>query len=803
MLITLLLLALGSTAAPAGPSPDSEDEVLLKNAKLGTDAPALLQFFRTRTRPKTDPDQMAALVRDLANDSEKVSSKATAQIISLGQVTVPWLRKALKDPDDALGAKRAKFCLDSIEGEQGSSIPIAAVKLLALRRPEGAAKVLLTYLPYADDDSVVDEIRDALAGLAMNEGRPEKALVEALKDAVPIRRTIAAEALCQAKAGAEFAAVRYLLKDPKPTVQMRTALALAKAKDQEAVQVLIDSLAKLPPERAVSAEEVLKEIAGTTAPSVALGTDETTRKRCRDNWNTWWKSFKNEEMLEYFRKRTLVETDKSKFQEMIKLLGSDSHRVREKAIKDLAGFRGAVAPLLQKAIGDEDADIARNAERCLKLINEAPGAGLSSTHARILGFRKPAAAVRVLLAYLPYADDDNVAEEVRNTLVAMAIENGKPNKHLVAALLDKQSSRRVVAAEALIQAGVTGEKKVLLEMLKKDPEMPVRLRVAIALVGAREKQAVPVLIDLLPKLGEDEGSRAEEILGRLAGDKGPTVALGSDAASKKKAQEAWQAWWKAHGAKLDMAKLDTDSATRMLGYTITAEYTNRGTSRIVETDKKGKERWKISGLSYSFDFSVLRGERLLITEYNMGRVTERDFKGKIHWELAFQNPISAQRLPNGNTFVAGRNVLKEYKKNKKEVFSIDRPNYDVYAAAKLKNGKIAMVTNSGMCIIMDKKGKELKSFSVGSIGYYGCMEALPNGRILVACYGNNKVVEYDLNGKSVWEAAATWPSSATRLPNGNTLVSSQDNYQIWEFDRKGKKVSETRASARIWRIRRR
>jgi WD40 repeat protein len=330
----------------------------------------------------------------------------------------------------------------------------------------------------------------------------------------------------------------------------------------------------------------------------------------------------------------------------------------------------------------------------------------------------------------------------------------------------------------------------------------VRLRVAIALAGARQKEAVPVLIDLLPKLPEDDATRAEEILGRLAGDKAPSVALGADAASKKKAQEAWAAWWKANGAKIDMAKLDT-GVPRMLGYTLIAEYTNRGSSQIVEKDKNGKERWKITGLSYSFDFQVLRNDRLLITEYNGGRVTERDFKGKIHWEISFNSPINSHRLPNGNTFIAGRNTIKEFNKNKKEIYSITRPNYDIFAAAKLKNGKIAMISNAGTCIIMDTKGKELKSFSVGSVGYYGCLEALPNGRLLVACYGNNKVVEYDQNGKAVWQVSATWPSSATRLPNGHTLVSSQDNYQIWEFDRKGKKVSETRANGRVWRVRRR
>jgi HEAT repeat protein len=796
----------GSGLSPATASTartvDSDEEQLLKNAKLGTDGPALLQFFATRTRPRIDPDKFAALLRDLADDSYRVSNRAMAQIISLGPVTVPWLRKALKDPDDELGAQRAKFCLDAIGGEQASAIPVAAVKLLAQRRPEGAARALLGYLPYAEDESVIEEIRDSLAGLAINDGRPEKALVDALKDAVPIRRTIAAEALCQAKVGAEFTAVRSLLQDPKPTVRMRTAVALAKAKDNQAVQVLIESLAKLPPDQAVAAEDVLKDIAGATAPNAALGTDEPGRKRCRDSWDKWWKGFKDETMLDYFRKRTLADADRAKFQEMVKNLGSNSYRVRRKAMRELSGYRGAAVALLREAVNHYDPEIARNAERCLKVISEAPGADLSATHARILGYRKPTGSVPVLLGYLPFADDDTVAEEVRNSLVAMAFENGKPNKSLVAALLDKQPARRAIAAEALVQAGVTGHKKTLLDLLEKDPEFPVRLRVAIALAGAREKQAVPVLIDLIPKLSEDDANRAEDILGRLAGDKGPSVVVGPDAASKKKAHDAWQAWWKANGATLNMARLDT-TTERMLGYTITAEYTNMGTSQIVEKDKNGKERWTITSLSYSLDFQVLPKERLLIVEHYGGQVTERDFKGKIVWDVRINNPVSAQRLPNGNTFIASRNEIKEFNKNKKEVLSISRPSYDVFAAAKLKNGKIAMVTNSGSCIIMDSKGKQLKSFSVGSVGYYGCLEALPNGNILVACYGNNKVVEYDQRGKAVWQVASTWPSTATRLPNGHTLVSSQNNYQILEFDRKGKKVGETRATGQVWRVRRR
>jgi HEAT repeat protein len=801
LLMALMLIAPSGAARAADAAMVVEDEQLLQAAKLGIDGPGLLAFFRTRTQPSTDQDQIADLVRQLGNDSDKVSGKATRDLISLGAVTVPWLRRALKDPDDTLTAQRARFCLDSIEGSGGPALAIAAARLLAVRRPAGAVKVLLAYLPFADDDSVVEEVRDSLTALALSDGKPDKALMEALNDKVPIRRATAAESLCQAGARGEFSLVRYLLKDSKPTVRLRVALALGEAKDQEAVPVLIDLLGKLPPGQAVSAEKVLVGIAGTQAPSVALGTDEATRKRCRDTWHTWWTSIKNDYLLEYFRKRTLADADRDKFQAMIRRLGSDSYRVREKAVADLVAYRTAGAPLLTQATKNTDPEIARNAERCLRLINAAPGAALSATNARVMGLRKPKGAVEILLGYLPFADDETVAEDVRNSLAAMALEDGKPHKSIVAALTDKLPARRAAAAEALLQAGLTNEKEALAKLLK-DPDVLVRMRVALALAEARHKEAVPVLIDLLAQAPAEEAWKAEEMLRRLADDKAPTLVLGDDAATRQKCRTGWAAWWKDHGAKPDFNKLQ--HLPRLLGYTVIAQYSNRrGMGVVYEIDKSGKTRWKIDSVNYAFDIQLLRGERVLIPEYSGSRVTERDFKGKVHWEMQVYNPINAQRLRNGNTFIASRNQLLEVDRNKKQVFSINRQQYDIMAAEKLRNGQIIMLTSAGMCIRMDAKGKELKSFSVGNVNYYGCLEVLPNGRILVAQYNTNKIVEYNADGKSVWEATVQWPTSVSRLPNGHTLVACGDNQLVLELDRRGKKVWEHKTNGRPWRVRRR
>jgi HEAT repeat protein len=801
-IITALLLAASATIARAADGGTAaEDEQLLKTAKLGTDGPALLEFFRTRSHPAADPDKIAALVGQLGNDSDRVSSRATRELISLGSVTVPWLRRALKDPDDSLTAKRAQFCLDTIEGTGGTSVPIAAARMLAVSRPQGTAKVLLDYLPFAEDDTVIDEVRDALAAVAVNHGRANRYLLAALRDKLPIRRAVAAEALCQAGAHAEVAQVRALLRDPKPTVQLRAAVALANFQEREAVPVLIDVLGKLPPEQAGAAEKVLLRIAGTGAPSVPLGTNEATRKRCRDTWSTWWRTFKDSDLLEYFRKRTLPDADRVKFRALVRRLGDDSYRVREKAVAELVGYRSAAISFLNQALKDPDVQVVRNAERCLAKINAAPFAGTSATYARVIGLRKPAGAVKALLGYLPFADDETVTEEARNALAAMALEDGRPHPLLVAALHDRLPGRRAAAAEALLKAGVPGVEAGVADLLG-DRDPAVRLRVATALADARDKKAVPVLIDLLTQLPAEEAWKAEETLGRIADDKAPAVALGEDPASRKKCRDAWAAWWKKRGPALDLAH--ASSAPRLLGYTIIAQYNNwGGAGQIYEIGKDGKQRWRIDGINYAFDFQILPNKRLLIPEYTGSRVTERDFKGKVLWEIAATNPINAQRLPNGNTFIAGRNFLMEVDRNKKEVFKITRQNYDVMAAQKLRNGQIVMLSNGGSCIRMDSKGKELKSFSTGPVNYYGCLEVLPNGRVLIANYNANKVVEYTPDGKSVWEATMQWPTSAVRLPNGHTLIASQDAQHVTEVNRAGKKVWEHKTDGRPWRVRRR
>jgi hypothetical protein len=505
-------------------------------------------------------------------------------------------------------------------------------------------------------------------------------------------------------------------------------------------------------------------------------------------------------LLEFFRKRTVTDTDLAAIQALIRQLGDDSFEVRQKASGELVGKGRAALPLLQRAKSDSDIEIVRRAEECIRQIESGDTAGLIPAAARLLAARKPPGAVEVLLAYIPMAESDYAAEQVQQGLAALALRDGKPEPLLVKALTDKNPARRAAGAVALCRAGVTEQRPAVREMLK-DPEPSVRLRVGLALVAAKEKDAVPVLIALLADLPTSQLGPVEEILYQLAEDKAPTAAAGSGEAERKKYLDAWTAWWQANGDKIDLAKLDL--VPKQLGYTMMVLLDE---GKLLEVDAQNKLRWEIGELQFPLDAQLLPGDRVLVAENAGNRVTERDIKkkGEILWQKAVEAPIMAQRLLNGNTFIATRTQLLEVDKAGKPVFTYSRPNGEMFMRAqKLRNGDIACVTMGSAFVRLDASGKELLSFPVDIRTSGGRIDVLPDGRVLVPQLTNNKVVEQDAQGQVTWEASFDQPIAAVRLPNGHTLVTSYSQHRAVELDREGKQVWEYKAETRVTRAWRR
>ncbi|MBL8793090.1 MAG: PQQ-binding-like beta-propeller repeat protein [Planctomycetia bacterium] len=507
-------------------------------------------------------------------------------------------------------------------------------------------------------------------------------------------------------------------------------------------------------------------------------------------------------LLQFFRDRTLSDARRAKILAMLTRLGDDDFDVREQATKDLLAEGSAANGLLRQAIAarDTDVEIVRRAERILET-QKAPGSHVSAAAARLLGKKKPPGSAAALLAYQPFAEDESVVEALRAAVIAVALRDGQPDPAITAALEDKLPARRGLAAEALIRGG-SPEQRAHLRKFLTDAEAEVRLRAGLAFVEKKEKDAVPVLIALLADLPQDQSWEAEEMLCRLAGEDMPKTALGSDAASRKKCSEAWQQWWMKNEPTLDLARLD--QAQPVLGYTLLVLIDpNTGIGKITELDRENKARWQIPNLQYPVDAQVVRNDRVLIAEYNNGRVTERNFKGEILWQQQVQSPINVQRLPNGHTFIACHNQLLVVDHAGKEQFRHDRPNHDIMTAVRLRDGQFFFVTNGGLGTRLDARGNVAKTFPAGQVHQFGGLDVLPNGRLLIPQVSGGKIVEVDADGKTVWNAALTQPTAAVRLANGNTLAASFNQQKVVELDPTGKQLSEFRPDGRPWKVRRR
>src|SRR5262249_41370660 len=157
----------------------------------------------------------------------------------VGLPAVGLLRQGLNDPDVEI-ARRCERCLQRIERVPSTKLSAAVARMVAKRRPTGAAAVLLAYLPFADDDTVTEELRDALVAVALRDGQIDPALLAALDDAVPVRRAAAGEALVKTNQPPALSAARRLLQDKQPEARLRVALALVThAKDRQAVRPMI------------------------------------------------------------------------------------------------------------------------------------------------------------------------------------------------------------------------------------------------------------------------------------------------------------------------------------------------------------------------------------------------------------------------------------------------------------------------------------------------------------------------------------------------------------------------------------
>jgi hypothetical protein len=168
----------------------------LKSAKIPTENPALLQYLKDRSLQDADRELINTLIRKLGDSSFEVREKAKEDLVKQGIKAAPLLTRATKDPDAEVSG-RAKECLETMgsNNKVDSTALISIVRLLAARRPPDTAETLLSYLPSAPDETVMQEVQAALAAVAFLGDKPDPALVRALDSNSPVRKAAAAAIL--------------------------------------------------------------------------------------------------------------------------------------------------------------------------------------------------------------------------------------------------------------------------------------------------------------------------------------------------------------------------------------------------------------------------------------------------------------------------------------------------------------------------------------------------------------------------------------------------------------------------------
>jgi HEAT repeat protein len=790
-------------ARPAAATVPNEDEIL-KNVGVDVSGPGLQAFFHKRMTPSVDAEQLAKLTKQLSDNSERVYTKAMAELVGLGPLAVTALRKAMNQADNEETLSRARKCLQAIEGAGGSALVQGAVRALAAHNPEGAADTLVNYLPFAEDETVLQEIETALLSIGKRDGKPESALVRALTDPTPIRRGFAARVLCQIGGRAERTAVRPLLKDSKPTVRMFAALSLTELHDAEAMTVLIDLLADLPPEGRRRVEEYLAELAGEWAVKTPQGGDAVSGRLRRELWSAWWNTLDDKQLLEEFRSRTLTEEERSRALGLIEKFKDASPDVRTKAMEDLIGMGPRTASLLRQILERRDTGSTSDrqmewARQCLTAIEGTSSKPLPEAATRLLALRRPRGTVETLVAYIPFAESETISTQIIDVLANAGCSGGKGDPALLRALEDKVSVRRAAAAVALCK-GKANEELPAVRKLLTDADTTVRLQTAVALAHQGDKSAVPVLIALLADLPLDQVWEAEDILTTLAGDKAPNKHVGSDKASRTASIDAWKAWWKKEEKNVDLAKLnDTERASSLL------LAVDMQAGKVMEVSREGRVRWQFQGPQWPWDAVVCRNGNIFVTQQNNNQVAMWSRQGKELWTKPCNMPFYCQQLRNGNLFVVCRQQISEFDINGKEVSTQQHANLNwIVGGYKFPNGHIGLVTQQGQYIRLDAAGKQVKTYQ---LNLPGCVamnaEVLPGDRV-VTSLNINRVAEYDDKGKSVWECNVVNPAVPHRLPNGHTLVAQNGMNHLYELDRKGKIVIEKKdLEYRPWRIRRR
>jgi HEAT repeat protein len=280
------------TILPGARLPNAhDDEEYLRSAGVDVSDRGLVAFVYAQSLTGARELELRGMIRRLGNHAYLTREQASRDIVAVGPPALPLLRDALKTSDLEI-VRRAELCLEDVERQASRKrkLLIAAVRVLAARKPPGAVEALLVYLPSCEDEQMEEEIYTTLAAVAIRNGKLDPCIGSYLTDSHPARRAAAGFVGGRANDFDVRQMVRNLLNDADANVRLRAAGGLLIGRDKAGVPTLISLLGETSPALSGKAEELLFRIAGESTPKVCLadGSAAARRNYC-EAWSAWWR----------------------------------------------------------------------------------------------------------------------------------------------------------------------------------------------------------------------------------------------------------------------------------------------------------------------------------------------------------------------------------------------------------------------------------------------------------------------------------------------------------------------------------
>ena len=444
-----------------------------------------------------------------------------------------------------------------------------------------------------------------------------------------------------------------------------------------------------------------------------------------------------------------VSEDDTEIRGLIANLNSDQYAVREAAEASLIEKGPKASDLLKAAQQATNPEIRMRARRCLKRIS-----------AEWLSIQQ--AAINVMAM----APSENYSSAAKIELLIRLSERS-PEPQLQTAIVSGIAKNADADSKDLIIAGLQSDKIIIrqacvfglpkcvsqvelskYESLLTDPNEDVAFAAIYSFGKHFPQTTVTHLTENL--LTSDQAKTrmlAHRMLSRISSkDFGYLAHQSQD--KRRDATGKWQAWAKELTAdqQLDFSKLALPIHPRPRGFVVSVN-----SSGATILDLEGNVVRKIE--SELYDAQVCNGHRLLVCERNLGTVRLLDQKsGKpLRSVEGLSTPSDAELLSDGN---------------------------------------ILILQGVGVATEHDRSGRILRKFE--GLDNPFDVDRLENGNTIVADSGNNRLVEFNPNGKVVWEKKGlAFPNNVFRMPDNRTLYTTYTSGDVVMLDGQGQEQWRT------------